>query len=489
MKHQEYLAEISNRVIQIFGLNYLPNQYIDLERRLIATAKELKIDTSLNKIYEWLSKPQLSHIEINALSANLTIGETYFFREKPALDLFVEKIIPDLIEQRKQNSKTIRIWCAGCSSGEEPYTLAIILKEHFPLLADWNVTILATDISPVAIQKALKGEYTDWSFREMTEEMKNKYFTSSSKLWQISSEIKKMVTFAFLNLSKNSYPSSLTNTDEMDVVFCRNVLMYFTPEIIKEVSSRFYNTLIKNGWFITSQVELNDEYFSDFLRVNYNKGIFYQKSDKPKEIIRSETNKNVGVTILKTIKKPVKSSVLKEIKKEKNPIKKQNNAKLTEISVDQLYQNGNYQLCITECLKKIENGNFSKEIFFILVKSYANSGQLIEGNKIIKKIIANESVTAEMYYLYASFLNEQNEIEEAENILKKAIYLNHNHILSHFMLGDILIKKGNFQSAKKQFETVRKLLYDIDNDVIIPESDGLTAGRIKNLAEMMSVNL
>ncbi|MDD2798454.1 MAG: protein-glutamate O-methyltransferase CheR [Bacteroidales bacterium] len=485
-----HMIEISEKVHQLLGLHFPSTQYVDLERRIKSAAKELGKSDHYSSIQEWMSQQNFNHQELNTLSAHLTVNETYFFREKPALDLFQQRIIPELIQQRQQTSKTIRIWCAGCSSGEEPYTLAMILKQYFPELSDWNISILATDISPTAIQKALHGEYTDWSFRETEPSIQNKYFTPSGKNWIISSEIKRMVSFSYLNLSKNSYPSSLTDTENMDVIFCRNVMMYFSPKVIHEVSGRFRAAIVENGWFITSQVELNDEYFGNFERVNFNSGIFYRKSNAPKVIITKQPSHAV---LPKTIKPKIKPDIVKksiEIPKATTRISPPIAPKtIKKTTPSAHFNNGNYDLCIESCISYIDTEQLTVEIFTLLIKSLANSGKLKEGNKIIQKIFTSHSATVEMYYIYASFLKEQNEALEAENLLKKAIYLNHEHILSHLMLGELHLKRDNITMAVKHYDTSIQLLNKYSDDEIVPDSDGLTAGGIKALAENILNNM
>ena len=493
MKHEEELIEISKKIVEMFGLNFQPNQLQDLERRIIAAARELKIDHSIQGIKNWLLNTPSTNSELNALSAHLTINETYFFREKPAIDLFIEKIIPGLIKHN-QDKKEIRIWCAGCSSGEEPYTLAIILKEYFPILSDWNIMILATDISPVAIQKALHGEYTEWSFRETNDLIKNKYFITQDKHRRILPDIKKMVTFTYLNLSKNSYPSSLTNTDNMDVIYCRNVMMYFAPEVIHEVSARFYNALVENGWLITSQVELNDEYFSNFRRVYSNNGVFYNKSkihNEPKVNTFCEPSEIKRVNTIKPKGKKLEVKILNKRSENEVTKKSKHNEKksLSILKPEEFYLKGQYDKCIESCIQTIESGNFDNKTFTLLIKSYSNSGILIKGEKTIKKLLLNNAATSEIYYLYASFLKEQNEINESEIVLKKAIYLNHRHILSHLMLGDISSINDKKNIAVKYYKTVIELLEKYNDNDILPDSDGLTAGRIKALAISMINNL
>lgn len=482
MIHEEYLSAISKIIVSIFGLDFQPNQWADMERRIAAAANDLKINTDIESLHNWLAQKSLSTIEINSLSSHLTINETYFFREMTALDLLKNEIIPSIIKERRGKNEKIKIWSAGCSSGEEPYTLAIILKEHFPELANWNITILATDISPNAIQKALRGEYTEWSFRNTNVHIKNKYFSPFGKNWIIDSKIKKMISFSYLNLSKNAYPSSVTNTEQVDVIFCRNVMMYFTAQVIKEVSARFKNSIIENGWFITSQVELNDEYFSNFERVHYLNGIFYRKTNKPNQILKPHIDlKQMEVQIPISNEKQKKQV---EKVEQKTPIRSAIEKTQTPLpNPTDYFKKGEYKECIDSCLFNIAQGGLNNNLFSILIKSYANLGKLEDGQKVLSQIFNSNAVTAEMYYIYASLMYEQNDLKLTERNLKKAIYLNHNHILSHLMLGNLFLKTEKNHLASKHYENIIRIAVQLNENEIVPESDGMTVGRIRELTE------
>ncbi|MDP3446365.1 MAG: protein-glutamate O-methyltransferase CheR, partial [Ignavibacteria bacterium] len=294
MDDSKYLAFLSQRISSLFGLYFPENQWNNLMRCLKNAALDLDYETSLKAIFEWLSQRDIKDEEVKVLTKHLTIGETYFFREKVALNLFQKIIIAEIRTKAIQGELRLRIWSAGCSSGEEPYSIAILLKEMLPDIEKWEITILATDLNDAALEKAKSGIYTSWSFRETSEELKNKYFVQKGKEFHINQEIKQMVQFERLNLLTAAYPSTSTNTHQMDVVFCRNVLMYFAPETIRSIAKRFHQILNQEGWLITSQVELNDDYFAPFLRVKYENGIFYQKKEK----VTGSKIENVGVSSL-----------------------------------------------------------------------------------------------------------------------------------------------------------------------------------------------
>ena len=227
-----------------------------------------------------LVSAQLTKEQAELLVSHLTIGETYFFRDKNCFETLQTHILPTLINSRQGREQRLRVWCAGSSTGEEPYTVAILLQRMIADLAEWNITILATDINPASLRKGAHGEYGDWSFRDTPHWVKEKYFTASSDgRRMISDTIRKMVAFVPLNLAQDSYPSLSNNTNAMDLIFCRNVLMYFAPEQIRKVIDKFRHSLVDGGWLIVSPCETSHDLFTEFSTVQLNNMILYRKND------------------------------------------------------------------------------------------------------------------------------------------------------------------------------------------------------------------
>jgi len=274
------LHNISQQIGKLLGLDFPKNRWDDLERGLISAAKELGLRENVEALNSWLEGNAFSSKELETLSNHLTVGETYFFRDKAILDVFQMKIIPGILAERFGKNQSINIWSAGCCTGEEPYTLAMLLHETIPDLQNWHVSILATDINRVFLHKAKEGIYSNWSFRETPVQLRDKYFIKSKANWQIIPEIKKMVHFSHLNLADDHYPSPETQTNKIDIIFCRNVLMYFSNDLIQSVGRKFYEALNPGGWFITTAVELNDENFPMFTRIQIDKSIVYSRTEK-----------------------------------------------------------------------------------------------------------------------------------------------------------------------------------------------------------------
>jgi chemotaxis protein methyltransferase CheR len=229
---------------------------------------------------EWLLSASLTKTQLDVLASHLTIGETYFFRENKTFEILAEKVLPELVRSRRNGARRLRIWSAGCCTGEEPYSLAILLQQVIRDLADWFVTILATDINVRFLRKAAAGVYSEWSFRQTPAWFKSRYFKRTEDgQYEILPEIKKQVTFAQLNLVQDSFPSLVAETNAMDVIFCRNVLMYFSlPQALKVVSN-LHRALVHEGWLVVSPSEGSQALLSQFAPVNFPGVILYQKSD------------------------------------------------------------------------------------------------------------------------------------------------------------------------------------------------------------------
>ena len=208
----------------------------------------------------------------------LTICETYFFRDSDQMQMLRKYIIPDLLA-RHCNDHTLRLWSAGCATGEEAYTLAMLLRYLIPDIERWKITILATDINKHALEKAQRGHYLDWSFRQQAADdpLVLTYFTQDYSGYQIHSSIKPMVHFACLNLSEDSFPSSLNMTDHLDLILCRNVTMYLSETVIQQLARRFYECLLPGGWLMLAACENNDQIYYQFKTLLYEKAIVYQK--------------------------------------------------------------------------------------------------------------------------------------------------------------------------------------------------------------------
>ncbi|MBE0595674.1 MAG: chemotaxis protein CheR, partial [Desulfuromonadales bacterium] len=196
---EDNLERLAALVRRHLGLDFPRQRWPDLVRGIEATCADLG-DAGVATCAEKLLTPPLERSRLQALGRNLTVGETYFFREPQAFHLLQRQFLPELLASRRQE-KSLRFWSAACASGEEAYSLAIAVRSQLPNLAQWKVTILATDINTAALRKAEQGEYGRWSFRAADPSFREEWFTpTETGMWRVRPEIRAMVTFAFHNL-------------------------------------------------------------------------------------------------------------------------------------------------------------------------------------------------------------------------------------------------------------------------------------------------
>jgi chemotaxis protein methyltransferase CheR len=191
--------------------------------------------------------------ELQQLVNLITINETYFFREYAQLQSFAEVCLPDVVERKiGQGKRSLRIWCAGCSSGEEAYTLAIIMREMLDDFDRYAIDIVATDIDKVILQSARTAIYSDRSVKEVPPEYLKKYFSREGESYRLGKLVKDMVTFEHLNLSDKP---ALRQYRSFDFIFCRNVLIYFDEQSRKQVTDHFYTALVPGGYIFLGSSE------------------------------------------------------------------------------------------------------------------------------------------------------------------------------------------------------------------------------------------
>lgn len=222
---------------------YFPehNKYL-LENGLRRRVAAVPCD-SFEDYYHYLQFDSNRQQEYAELVNCLTTNETFFFRDQAQIDCLRLHLIPEIITRRK-HQQTLRIWSAGCSSGEEPYTLAIMFAEYFPELVNWDIEIIGTDLNEEVLAKARKGRYDDYAIRNITPRLLKKYFWLSDGHYEVQTSLQKRVKFLGLNLFD---PSQIRVMQDIDLVLCRNVLIYFDEQGRQQIVSGFYNVLRKNS--------------------------------------------------------------------------------------------------------------------------------------------------------------------------------------------------------------------------------------------------
>lgn len=270
------LARLSQMVYDYCGLGFQDRQYI-LQDKISKRVVELGLN--FEGYCDYLRK---SPIEWDVLIELLTINETYFYREEDQLNECCSLVLPML--KSKNIDRPLRIWSAACSSGEEPYTLAMLIQET-GLFSPGSVVIIATDINRKVLQKAEKGWYhnSSFAFRRIPENLLKKYFIEENGGYQIKPSTRKMVKFQHLNLLNEVKVGEI---GEVDIIFCRNVLIYFDRDKTQQVIRSLHRNLAIGGYLFLGHAESITDTNMGLQKVRSDKSFYYRKESDQNETVR-----------------------------------------------------------------------------------------------------------------------------------------------------------------------------------------------------------
>ncbi len=457
------LVQLSRLVADRLGLSFPRERWADLERGILSASPDLDFPQCGLFIQRLLSS-SLSRNEIEILASHLTVGETYFYRDSRVFKVLEERVLPELIRRKEKSEKRLRIWSAGCCTGEEAYSIAIAVSRVIRDQKNWNLSILATDVNPRFLKKASKGRYGEWSFRGCPAWIREEYFSKTEGgLFQLSPKIMEMVRFAYMNLAEDIYPSLVNGTNAMDLIFCRNVLMYFVPDRMRKVVKNFHQALIDGGWLFVSPGEASQVFFRKFIMKTENGTILYRREDgsRPVEVPIQHV---LSVDSLEG----ETPECAEELSREAVPESTRENP------LPPAPQPGEGDGA---------GGKKPVESMALLARACANQGMLAEAQEWCEKAVAVDRLDPGLHYLRAMILQEQGKVDEAIVSLKRALYLDQNFAPAHFSLGSLEKQIGKQKEAVKHFKIALSILGAYTRDEVVPMSGGMSAARLKEIVE------
>ena len=472
-------------------------------KKIRARMKLLKLTTPENyyqllNTADYQSNSPLVHLgerenEWRELTRLLTIGETYFFRDQGQLTLLKTRILPELIEHKKKvwNAKveakpSLRLWSAGCSTGEEPYSLAILVKELIPDYAKWDILILGTDINSEVIEQAKQGLYDSWSLRITDPTWQGKYFHQCQTKWQVNEQIRSMVTLRPGNLIKDYFPSYTSGIHDMDIIICRNVFIYFDSNSIAVVLEKFCNTLRLGGYLVAGHTELQGQSLGQLQTKVFAESVVYQRG----EGLRVETPLAISQAL------PVSDSLSSSRMlheniaiKESSTTNSSNLVKTTSETVlsqaEIFFYKSDYTKVIEEAEQVIKQHPQHFAAYSLIAQALANLGESEKAISYCQQALKIDSLSVTPYYLLAHIAEEQGDIEKAKEIFKKIIYLAPSSIPAYLELGSIYEKEGDATKARKVRSTALELLKELPADSFVQPNSEITVGelflQVKNL--------
>jgi chemotaxis protein methyltransferase CheR len=268
-------TEIREFIYDNSGIYFNDSKKYLLENRLSKRVEELKLK-GYDEYFYYIRFDKMRKKELVELFNAITINETSFFRNEPQIDAFAKEILPEVISNiKKSGRKELKIWSAASSSGEEPYTLSLILEEMYKQeLATLNVKVYGTDLSTDILKQAQKGIYNEYSIRNVPKNYMDNYFKKDDNRYLLSDVIKKYVDFRQANLVDTN---DMNMYRGIDIIFCRNVLIYFDTSSKTKVVSKLYDNLNSGGYLFIGHSESLHGISKAFKLVHFNKSIAYKK--------------------------------------------------------------------------------------------------------------------------------------------------------------------------------------------------------------------
>lgn len=444
-------------VIDTTGMEFYRDKDVDLARILAERMAEVGA-SGCGAYVDLLTAPGPGPAEMDALIAELTIGETYFFRHKEQFDALRELILPQVIE-RNRFVRRLRIWSAGCATGPEPYSVAILLEREFGAqIAGWHVTVTGTDINQKFLARAREGRYDSWAFRAVPDTLREDCFDRVGNQWQIRPQFKRHVRFQYHNLIKSPFPSVADNIAGFDVIICRNVIIYFSPATVEELVPCFYDSLTEGGWLIMGHAEPNQQLFRRFRTVNTAGAILYQKPEA------------AGPTTSAAAAPPPPPLSVPAV--------------AARPSVPRMSARPARPPARPTSPPPVSLGGAASDDPLRLVRELADSGQWEAAAAACDAVIARAPLEARAHF-YRALVHEQvGESEACEQALRRAIYLDRRQVLHHYHLGLFLARKDDPAGAIRSFRNAESLLVGLGDDQPAAAGEKVTVGQLREAVAM-----
>ncbi len=387
------------------------------------------------------------------LTDELTIPETYFFRDAAQFDLIRTRMLPD-IQSRCGFEHPIHCWSAASSTGEELYSVAILLFEAG--LAD-RAFLVGTDISPAALAWARAGKYRNWSLRGEGAAAAEPYLRNEGEWKVINDTIRRRLTFMRLNLAQDCYPAPSMGISDMDLILCRNVLIYFDGQTIGQVALRLFNSLAPGGWLLTAAADPILAEYAPFDVIVTTAGLVYRRPACLPPSVRAtqlEVPNEVEIHVPRlepaTIEVPVRDRLCEARK---------------------AFTSNDYATAAALTRNNLED----PEACLLHIRSIANLGDP-SAEPLAEQAIERHPFSPELYYLLAHIRLLRSDDRQAILLLRKALYLDPSLIMAHFVLGSLLQRSGDWPGAGRCFGNAIRLAEALPPEATVPMSDDQTAG-------------
>jgi chemotaxis protein methyltransferase CheR len=472
---------------RLLGLRYLPHQWTDLLRVLKPAASELRFP-DVHRCLAWLEHEEQTTEHVHILARHLTIGESYFFREIVLFSLLRDTIVPNILRRKSETGDSLlRVWSAGCSTGEEAYSLAIVIASMLPDDSPMRVQILGTDVNPTAVQRARQGEYREWSFRDMSPGLKDMWFdVDGEQRYTVKERLRSMTHFETLNLiDAHNFPL------QMDIILCRNVLMYFTRQVVQDIVTGFKRSLRPDGWLAPSLTETTLINLPGLEGVRFGEVTVFRHQKRELPCFhgggaRQPTGSVETVMPEKPAHAPahpfdelLPERVLGERAARNDVLSAMEDLLSAAMPVQSA---GEFENLLEDTELTVPNDTDMQPrtvpSHADAAKALADAGRLEDALIAAEQAVDQDKMCAYNQYLLATILRELGETQRALQAFERALYLDPDSIAAHFGLGSLYRFLGMQEKATRHLANALQLIDALPEQDGLLEWSGMTAVRL-----------
>lgn len=451
------------------GLHFERRNVKLLERGIASRMVALHLATPRD-YHDFLVKHQENRRELQKFLQFLTIGETYFFRYRVHYEALRRLLTGELAPAP---GRRLRIWSAGCSTGEEPYSIAMTIMETVPHWRDSDIKVLATDINNRSLRQAREGVYRPWSLRVTDRHMQERYFERVGDSYLLRDEARRLVEFGHLNLQSAEYPSPTGEFRDVDVIFCRNVLIYFSLATARRVVERLAETLRPGGYLFLGHAEAISQLSGRFERVSEDGGFYYRKKATDAPHVPAERVKPAVRRPVRSVP-PAPPSRVRTAPPSPLPAK-------SERSVAELFREagvffeaedfGGAERCIDEILRREPDhvGALAARGFIL-----ANRGEFPAALDICDRVQALDDLCADTYFLRGLIYDMTDQMTEAVTEYRKALLLRMEFVMPHYYLARLYFRIGCPREGARELRNCLKILTKAPEEQVVPYSGGMS---------------
>ncbi len=440
-------------LVETSGLYFTPDKNQHLQSALWQRIQQRGHD-SYGEYYRFLKYHPEGRIELKDLFDLITIGETYFFRNKAQFEVLQKFVLPDIVRRSLScGDKSIRVWSAGCSGGDEAYSIAIAIMESVPSCESWNISILGTDINRNELRRAREGIYGERAVSQLPKEYLEKYFEIQGTHFLLKAHVRELVQFEYHNLACDPYLHEKMR--EVDLLFCRNVIIYFDDQTTQRVIDHFYNCLAPHGYLFLGHTETLWQITNHFERVEFPQAFIYQKRVHP--IPANDSLPFLAVPEIKFTNftpslETFKSSPFEEGMESTTQGASVSNVK--EIDTEGQERGDNASSPILPGAQDEDD----HQALLSQAVAMANEEKYQEALNILKKVIEVGHLNMEAHYLIGVLYYKIKELREAEAHFRKVIYLDRDSVLAFYHLGNIYLFQKRLTEAAREFKNAIRLI-------------------------------